>query len=182
MEKITLEDIAKIQFASNIQLSPDQKHVSYVVTTPNLKENSYEKDIYYMDLDTNEYVQLTHDGKSSGFIYDDENTLLFSANRSKEDQEDSFTHKTVFYRLPLNGGEAYRTFEIPLNVIGIEKASKNLYVIKALVDWNEPDPKKNQKNIVKNKKIIIFLKKSHFGEMEEVLSQVKEVLYISLMN
>lgn len=135
-----------------------------------------------MNLDTNKYVQLTHDGKSSDSIYDDENTLLFSASRTKEDQEEPFTHKTVFYRLPLNGGEAHRAFEIPLNVMSIQKIDKNLYAIKALVDWNEPDSKKNQKNIVKNKKIIIFLKKFHFGEMEEVLSQVKEVLYISLMN
>ncbi len=179
MEKITLEDIAKIQFASNIQLSPDHKHVSYVVTTPCLKENSYNKDIYYMNLDTGKYMQLTHDGKSSDAIYDDENTLLFSANRSKEDEAEAFTHKTVFYRLPLDAGEAYRAFEIPLNVMSIQKASKNLYVVKALVDWNEPDPKKESKEYCEEQKDYhIFEEVPFWGNGRGFISGKRSALYL----
>lgn len=179
MEKITLEDIAKIQFASNIQLSPDSKHVSYVVTTPSLSKNTYLKDIYSMDIASKSYVQLTHDGKSSDYIYDDENTLLFSATRCDEDKEEPFTHKTVFYRLPLNGGEARRAFEIPLNVMSIQKVKTNLYAVKALVDYNEPDPKKESKEYCEEQKDYhIFEEIPFWGNGRGFISGKRSALYL----
>ena len=179
MNEITLEDISKIKCASNIQLSPDTKHCAYVVTVPNYKLNTYDNDIYYMNLDTKEYKQLTHDAKTSDYIFDDENTLLFSANRNKDDEAEPFKKKTVFYRLPLDGGEAYRAFEIPLNVLNIQKISKGFYAVKALVDWNDPDPQKESKEYCEEQKDYhIFEEVPFWGNGRGYISGKRSALFL----
>ena len=179
MEKITLEDIAKIQCASNIQLSPNKKYAAYVVTSPSLEKNEYHNDIHYVDLVTNKHIALTHDGKNSDYIFDDENTLLLPTSRSEDDKAKPFTHKSVFYRLPLTGGEAYKAFEINLNVLSIQKVDKGLYALKALVDWNDPDPTKESKEYCEEQKDYhIFEEVPFWGNGRGYISGKRSALYL----
>lgn len=145
MNKITIEDVAKIKFGNGIKLSPSGEKACFVVTESDLKTNDYKHNIHCVDLKTGKHTQFTQDGKEDNFLFDDENTLLFSTSRSKEDDAEPFYEKTTFYRLPLDGGEAKVAFSIDKNVVSIDKASDGFYVVKALVDWNAPDPTKLSK-------------------------------------
>lgn len=179
MEKITLDDIAKIKCASEIQLSPDGSLVSYVITTPDKNKNSYFHDVHVVNLKTGKHMQFTHDGNSSNYIYDDEQTLLFPAERSNDDKAEPFYEKTVFYRLPLNGGEAYPAFSIDKNVTFIEKVSNGLYAVKALVDWNAPDPTVVSKEECEEEKDYhIFEEVPFWGNGRGYVSGKRNVLFL----
>lgn len=143
MERITLEDVTNIKCVSEVQVSPDGRYAAYVVTSQNKEKNTYINDIFCTDLKSGDVRQLTHDGNSSGFIFDSNDTLLFAAERSEDDKPEKFREKTSFYRLPLFGGEAKKCFELPYTAVQIIKIENGKYAVKILLDWNRLDPDKN---------------------------------------
>ena len=46
--------------------------------------------------------------------------------------------RPCFYRLPVDGGEARKAFEVPLNVAAIRPLGGGKYLVNAVVDLNEP--------------------------------------------
>lgn len=130
MKTIQLDTFYQYQYLGNVAYSPNKQKCVFQVAKANLDHNCYD---HYLYLYANgHYQQLTYTGKEQGFIWDDNQTLLFQALRDEKDQKKAKELPyTVYYRLSLNGGEAYRAFALPLEVTRIEKVKEHLYLISA---------------------------------------------------
>ncbi len=179
MEKITMEDIARIRTAGNMQISPDGKYAAYTVTEPDLKENGYRTDIWLLDRQDMTVKQLTFSGKNGQFIWDDADTLLLATVREAADTPDDIEEKTVFYRLPVCGGEARRAFSLKKNVTDFKKAADGLYAMTVLVDRNRPDPEKVDKDLCKEElDYHIFDEVPFWGNGRGYVSGKRSVLFL----
>ena len=127
MKKIELDTFYQYRYLGNVAYSPNGKRLAFTVSKANIKTNGYDHDLYlYEDGD---YRQLTFTGKESSFIWDDDDTLLFASMRLEEDQKKSEEQPlTVYYRLPLKGGEAHRAFALPLQAGKMEKVAPQQYL------------------------------------------------------
>ena len=140
MRQIELEDIRNVICANNVRFSPDGKYAAWVTIASDMEHNSYNNNISLADTDTKQVRQMTHTGRCGSFIWDSTDTLLFATERDEKDSARDIEEKTSFYRLPVNGGEAYCAFRIKANVTGIKKISEGKYLLKVLHDRNRPDP------------------------------------------
>ena len=110
MKSIDIDHFANFAFLNHLKVSNGKK-AAFLIKKANLSENSYESDLYlWRDGQT---IRMTDTGKVSDFYWVGEE-LYFPAVRKKADQE--YTKKglplTVFYRLPLTGGEAVEAFRV----------------------------------------------------------------------
>lgn len=155
-EQLQLKDFLQYHFLSNVQFSPDGKQCVYVKSQCHVEENNYQHYLYLFDGKT--HCQLTGTGKESLYIWEDDTTLLFSNIRDKKDQEaiENGEERSVFYRLSLNGGEAYKAFTIPLSVMGILAIGNDQYVLYVNYDLNYSHAytldKKEQQTLLETKK------------------------------
>ena len=136
MERIMIQDLMGIRFIHGVSLSPDSAYTAYVLTKQNDKENSYESWIHCMDNRTGESRQLTYTGKENAFVWEDSHTILFPAQRGEADKAEEFKQKTSYYRLDIRGGEAYKAFEINVNVADIKPLAHGKYLLNAIVNLN----------------------------------------------
>ena len=142
MQNISLADFLEYRFLSKLQLSPDGSKAAFVVSRQNKQENNYAADIYLAHCAAHSIKQLTHTGKEHDFVWDGADTLLFPSCRCKEDEAPRFYQKTVFYRLSLSGGEAYRAFEVPYDVKEICPCGDGVhYAMAVRIDHTRPDPR-----------------------------------------
>ena len=138
MKPITIRDLMDIAFVSGPVLSPDGKRAAYVVKRQDYKKNRYDACIHLLDCESGVSRQLTYDGKASDPVWEDGHTLLFSTQRGADDKPEKHRKKTVFYRLDVDGGEARRAFELPMDVGDVRPLGDGRYVVLAEVDLNAP--------------------------------------------
>ncbi len=134
MEKITLDYWLKFKFIGNLKTSPNNKRFSFSVTSTNLKKDKYESNIWVKD--DSRFFQLTGMNQESYSIWLDDETILFSSNRLKEE---TTYPKTDFFKISVFGGEATKAFTIPLAVSSIKKLSDKKYILCASCDLRFPN-------------------------------------------
>ena len=134
MEKITLDYWLKFKFIGNLKTSPNQKRFSFSVTSTNLKKDKYESNIWVKD--DSRFFQLTGMNQESYSIWLDDETILFSSNRLKEE---TTYPKTDFFKISVFGGEAIKAFTIPFAVSSIKKLSDKKYILCASCDLRFPN-------------------------------------------
>jgi dipeptidyl aminopeptidase/acylaminoacyl peptidase len=137
MENLLLDDFTKYRFLSGIKYSPDGSKIGFVLHHMDVEENKYLSNIYIYDIKTENSTKLTSQGSEKTFLFKDTNTILFpdirdSKDKTRKEKGEDFT---VYYEIPLNGGEANKAFEIPLNVTNIEMLDDNNYLVTALYDY-----------------------------------------------
>ena len=137
MENLLLDDFTKYRFLSGIKYSPDGSKIGFVLHHMDVEENKYLSNIYIYDIKTENSTKLTSQGSKKTFLFKDTNTILFpdirdSKDKTRKEKGEDFT---VYYEIPLNGGEANKAFEIPLNVANIEMLDDNNYLVTALYDY-----------------------------------------------
>ena len=115
MESIQIKDFLQYKYLSNVKYAPDGKKAAFVVANCNEDENSYESRLWLYD---GAVKQLSDIGKEGGYIWEDENTILFAAVRTAEEKKRAEAKErfTSYYRLDLRGGEALRAFTLPFAV------------------------------------------------------------------
>ncbi len=146
MEKITLDYWLKFKFIGNLKTSPNQKRFSFSVSSTNLKKDKYESNIWVSD--ENRVYQLTGMNQESYSVWLDDETLLFSSSRLKEE---TTYPKTDFYKISVNGGEAVKSFTIPLAVSTIKPLSDKQYLLSANCDLRYPNLyKESDENLEKH--------------------------------
>jgi len=150
MKKVTIDAFYGYRFLSRVMLTEDGESAVFVQKKPDPEENGYESHLMKIRLSDGKVTQLTGGGKEGNYIFDGPDTLLFSANRGKKDEAEEHKDKTVFYRLPLDGGEALRAFELPFDVGMIKRIREGLYVFTANIDTNKPDIDKADKDYLKD--------------------------------
>ena len=140
MNKLQLDDFTKYHFLSGVRFAPDGSSAAFIDKIANVKDNGYDSCIRLVRFPEMTVTKLTTAEKESSFLYDDADTILFPANRSKADEPEKYHLKTVFYKISLSGGEATPAFSLPYQVTRMENIREDLYVFTAEVDLNRPDP------------------------------------------
>lgn len=135
MEKLQLKDFTKYKFLSGISFSPDGKNCGFIVHKIDIEENKYLSNIYILN-DEEKIIRLTNMDEEKSFIWDTNTSLLFPAVRNKKDKERKEKGEpfTIFYEISINGGEAQKAFEIPLNVTSIKKLDEDSFLLTAAFD------------------------------------------------
>ena len=111
MKKITLDEFCNLKFVSNLEFSPNGKHLCFVVSQADREGNKYSSCIYTLKGKT--VRQLTSGGMEGSFQFLDEDTILFPGNR---DESKAPSIESRFYRMSLSGGEAVKAFTLPIPV------------------------------------------------------------------
>ncbi len=143
MENLKLDDFTKYKFLSGIRLSPNGKNVGFILHRMDVEENKYLSNIYIYDEEKKSEYKLTSLDEERSFIWKDNNTILFPAVRGKKDKDrrEKKEEFTSYYEISLNGGEATKAFEIPLNVNSLEILDEGNLLLTANFDPNHPNLK-----------------------------------------
>lgn len=122
MDRLLLDDFTKYKFLSGIEFSPNGLYTGFICHEINLRENKYLSNIYVLNSKDTRPLKLTSLGKESSFIWKDNKTILFPSIRDKKDidRKEKGENFTCFYEINIEGGEANKSFEIPLEVDDIK--------------------------------------------------------------
>ncbi|MDR1832551.1 MAG: S9 family peptidase [Fusobacteriaceae bacterium] len=138
MEKLQLRDFLRYKFLSNLEFAPDGEHGAFVVHESDEGENTYRSNIWLLDRKTKGIAQLTAMEGEKSFIWLDDETILFKANRDKaitKRIEEGETW-TSYYAISIKGGEAQKYMDIPLTVFSLKAIDRDNFVILAEYDRN----------------------------------------------
>ncbi len=140
MEKLKLDDFTKYTFLSGLEFNPVGSHACFVVHKADLEENGYQSNLWLYDVRGGQYSQLTAFDKEKGFIWLDDEHILFPGMRNPRDKEkaDSGQLFTVYYKISIHGGEAREAFRIPLAVESIKKLDATRFLFTATFNPNRP--------------------------------------------
>ena len=94
MEKIRMEDIAKLKFLSSPMLSPNGKQLAYLITESDRENNCYKTNINLYDTAAKAERALSHDGKDKSFLWDGDDLLLVRAEYEESDKSEPHNPKT----------------------------------------------------------------------------------------
>lgn len=144
MEKIQIQDLTDYRFVHSLAASG--AHVLCLQTQMDKAENSYRTNLMEVNPQTMQLKPLISDGQVSSFCFEDEETILFAAERKPQDKPESNEQKTVYYRLTLNQGEAQKAFEVPYAVVQMTPvADSDWVVLKIQENLHALDPKTTAK-------------------------------------
>lgn len=186
MDRLKSDDFTKYKFLSGITFSPDGKNCGFVLHGINLEDNKYLSNIYILD-EKNQHKKLTSMDKERNFIWKDNSTILFPSIRDKKDQErkDNNEPFTIYYQIDINGGEANKAMEIPVNVSNIKILSEDSYLITGEYDHNlnlsnlsEDEKEKALKKYKDNKNYEIIDEIPFWSNGEGYTNKKRSKLYI----
>ncbi len=135
MEKLSLDEFTRYRFLSGIEFSPNGLYTGFICHKIDLRENKYLSYIHVLDVDSGKVLKLTSNGKENSFIWKDENTIIFSSIRDKSDLERKKGGEifTCFYEISIDGGEANKLFEVPLEVTSLKFIDEENIILMANV-------------------------------------------------
>ncbi|MBE3593294.1 MAG: S9 family peptidase [Thermoanaerobacter sp.] len=141
MEKLQLEDFTKFKFLSGLKFSPSGSHAAFVVHRMDVEENKYLSNIWVLDTKTKKYFQLTSFNEERGFVWLDDDYILFAASRNPKDKEkaESGEEFTKYYKINIHGGEATEAFVISKKVTEILPVDDDTFLVIALYNVNKKD-------------------------------------------
>ncbi len=134
MKNIMLDTWLDFRFISNVKGSPSNDKFAFVVSKADLKKDTYENNIWVQSSDRR--FQLTAFNQESFYIWLDDETILFSSGRQKDEQSKAIS--TDFFKISLKGGEAVKYFSLPLIVTSIQSVGNGRFVLTALSDVRHP--------------------------------------------
>lgn len=134
MKAMPLDNFLNYQFISNLKANPSHTLAGFVVKKANLENNNYDSTIHLTDGKTTR--QLTGLNKESQYIWLDDETILFNANRLSENKDDSMTS---YYQINIHGGEAHFAFSLPFEVSSIEAIDQDRFIVQASIDTENPN-------------------------------------------
>ncbi len=142
MKRFQKDCIGDIVSIADLTLSPRGGKAAFVTHRPNLEKDGYDCFLHMMDTGTGETEQLTFTGRESGFCFaDGGDALLFPGLREQKDRDrvQNGEELTVFYRLPLSGGEAREVFRLPLAVVKVRAMADGRLLLVVKHDLSRPD-------------------------------------------
>ncbi|MDP9750866.1 MULTISPECIES: alpha/beta hydrolase family protein [Thermoanaerobacter] len=141
MEKLQLEDFTKFKFLSGLKYSPSGSCAAFVVHRMDVEENKYLSNIWVLDTRTKKYFQLTSFNEERGFVWLDDDYILFASSRNPKDKEkaESGEEFTKYYKINIHGGEAVEAFVIPKKVTEILPVDDDTFLLIALYNVNKKD-------------------------------------------
>ncbi len=125
LKSVLIEDLNAISSPSGLRYSPDEKTLAFTLVQSDKENNTYKRNLWVMEEDK-EAMQLTSSDKEGGFVWDDDNTILFESSRDEKKDENGEA-ETVFYRINIHGGEAKKAFAVSKSVSFFEKVTDGIY-------------------------------------------------------
>lgn len=116
-----IEDLYKLKYIADPQLSPDQNFIAYSLTSYKLKEGKSNSDLFLLDLKTKSIKQLTY-FEGADFqprFSPDGKSLFFISTRTKG---------TQIHKLPLDGGEPIKLTNISTGVSDLVVSPDGRYI------------------------------------------------------
>lgn len=140
LEKFNLDDFLKYKFISNFLFSPNGDTGAFVVHQCDYEENKYNSNIWIMDRKTKKIQKLTSLNEEKSFVWLDSNTIIFKGNRDKKIQKKIKEGETwtSYYSININGGEAEKFFDLPLNISQVKPITKSIFLLIAQYDNYNP--------------------------------------------
>lgn len=140
MKLIGVNDFVNYTYPTGMVTSPDGKYGAFAVVHANEEDNCYDSCLWLYDIEAGKARQLTSGKKERNFIWFDNETILFTANREKDYAEKVKNGEdwTCFYKMSIHGGEAQFTFAVPYAASKMQLAGDKL-VLTIKYDYNKPD-------------------------------------------
>lgn len=132
MEKIKIDTMLKFKFPSTLKKNKTGNKIGFMMHQMNEEENKYDSNLWLLDPESNATKAFTTDGKTGNFYWEDDETILFTSSRNKDEKKDiPFT--TKLFRININGGEAQEVFTLPVILTGLEVIQPDeLYVVQGI--------------------------------------------------
>lgn len=136
MKRVEKKDLFAYSFLSELTLSPNGEKLAFVVSQCQEDTNSYAKNIWLYEKKTGSMHAMTTRGDGKGISWLNVETLLFTAMRDEADKKklQEGEQFTVFYALPVNGGEAYEYMRVPVSAAKAIKLTEEDFLITGLYD------------------------------------------------
>src|SRR6056297_742662 len=132
MEKIKIDTMLKFQFPSTLKKNKTGEKIGFMMHQMNEEKNDYDSDLWLLDTKSNTTKAYTSDGKTGNFYWEDDENILFTSGRNKDEKKDiPFT--TKIFRININGGEAQEGFTFPVILTGLDVIQPDeLYVVQGI--------------------------------------------------
>jgi dipeptidyl aminopeptidase/acylaminoacyl peptidase len=168
---IALDDYLKIKNVSSPALSPDGRHVTYIVREVDVEGDKRNATLWRVTMDGGTPERLTHTGSVSSPAYSpDGRYLAFISDRSD---------KAQVWVLPTGGGEAFRVTDVKQGVNAFSWAPDSKRFALAIRD---PDPLEGVEKKTEAEKAprpIVITRLQHKKDGEGYLDTRKSHLYIA---
>lgn len=159
MKSLETTDFLQYKFLSQLQLSPDEKYLAFVVAQCDEVHNGYRCVLYLLDPDTKSLRQLTQGGSERSFCFLDEDTILYAAKPDEETAHRIASGEawTCYHTVRLSTGDDQVYMRLPKRVSKIMPMGADRFLVVADHQLYAPDPHDYQD-----------------AEREAVLRQLKE--------
>lgn len=134
MGNIELKTWNDFTFLGNMKSNPSGSAYAYVRSTVDLAKDGYSHNIFVKTQEKD--FQLTGFNKESSYIWLDDETILFTSSR---DKEESALPSTDFFEISVHGGEGIKRFSLPLFVTRIDILEGGKFLISAISDVSHPN-------------------------------------------
>ena len=152
MKYFDYDSFKDFTFISKLKALKNSDDIFCVTTTANIEENKYDSNIHKVGDNKN----FTSSNKDSSFFELNDGDLLIMRNSEKE--EDSGT--SSFYRLPVDGGEAVKEFDIDLKSVEILFELEDSFIVKYEFDRHHEMNKITEKE--KNEDVEVLTELPYF--------------------
>ena len=159
---LAIDTFCGFSFLSNIAFSPKGESAAFTLTRANVKENRYDSWIWLRKNGKNS--RLTGLGRESRFVWLDEETIAFPANRDPDEKE---SIDTKYYKIRIDGGEAELFLTFPIPVTQILPVENGDFVVAGTVFPGWEDLYEGKK-----KRLAAYLKDKKDNEDYEVITQL----------
>ena len=122
MKYFDYDSFKDFTFISKLKALKNSDDIFCVTTTANIEENKYDSNIHKVRDNKN----FTSSNKDSSFFELNDGDLLIMRNSEKEEDSDT----SSFYRLPVDGGEAVKEFDIDLKNVEVLFELEDSFIVK----------------------------------------------------
>lgn len=122
MKYFDYDSFKDFTFISKLKALKNSDDIFCVTTTANIEENKYDSNIHKVGDNKN----FTSSNKDSSFFELNDGDLLIMRNSEKEEDSDT----SSFYRLPVDGGEAVKEFDLDLKSVEILFELEDSFIVK----------------------------------------------------
>ena len=139
MKCVTPELLYDYSSFYSLQWSPSGRQAAAICAVGDREKKDYRRDLCLIRGE--QVVRLTWAGDVRFFLWEDDETLLFAADRTEEEKKRRKYGEpfTAIYRLSTEGGEAQLAFEVPFDATSGRRLSGNQYLFSGGLDLHMAD-------------------------------------------
>ncbi len=135
MEKIKIDQFIEYQFLSSLSANPSHDKLAFAVGKAQLEKNEYAYDLYVQD--GNKRTKLLNMKKNGGFIWETNNTILFSYAKDKKEEKLQKENNSIYYRYSFLTKKVEKAYEFPFSASISEIINSNEILLSASLNKEE---------------------------------------------